>query len=60
MGVAQVIVGIVSCFLAAGIVFGFAALKPILVARDAYRELCTDEELRNGVIICYMQDLKCV
>jgi hypothetical protein len=55
---AQVIIGVVSCALSAGIVFGFAALKPILVDRDAYRELCTDEELKDGVVICYKQDLK--
>lgn len=56
--VAQVIIGVVSCALASGIVFGFAALKPILVDRDAYRELCTEEELREEVVVCYKQDLK--
>lgn len=57
---AQVIVGVVSCALVSGVVFGFAALKPILVDRHAYRNLCTDEELRDDVVICYMQDLKYV
>ncbi|KIW03519.1 uncharacterized protein PV09_05284 [Verruconis gallopava] len=55
---AQVIIGVISCTLGSGIVFGFAALKPILIDRDAYRELCTEQELRDGVVVCYMQDLK--
>jgi hypothetical protein len=58
--IAQVIAGVISCALGSGIVFGFAALKPILVDRAAYRELCTEEELRDEFIICYKQDLKFV
>lgn len=56
--VAQVGVGVVSCVIAAGIVFGFAALKPILVSEGVYRELCTTQELEDEVEICYKQDLK--
>lgn len=55
---AQVIVGVISCTLGSGIVFGFAALKPILVDRQAYRDLCTKEELQHDFVICYKQDLK--
>ena len=40
--------------------FGFAALKPVLVAEGVYRELCTDDELHNGVEVCAEQDLRCV
>ncbi|CAK4016448.1 MFS general substrate transporter [Lecanosticta acicola] len=54
---AQVAIQIVSCWLAAGIVFGFAALKPVLVDQGVYRELCTREELAAGVEVCYEQDL---
>ncbi|QDS68041.1 hypothetical protein FKW77_009679 [Venturia effusa] len=55
---AQVIIGVISCTLGSGIVFGFAALKPILVDRQAYRDLCTEEELDQHLVICYKQDLK--
>lgn len=55
---AQVAVGVVSCVLASGIVFGFAALKSVLVDEQVYRELCTKEELRESVRVCYMQDLR--
>ena len=54
--VAQVTVGVVSCVLASGIVFGFDALKTILVAEGTYRDLCTEHELRKNVPLCYMQD----
>lgn len=48
-----------ACWLASGIVFGFAALKPVLISEGVYRELCTVEELREGVEVCYEQELRC-
>ncbi|CEP60199.1 Fmp42p LALA0_S01e05248g [Lachancea lanzarotensis] len=36
----QVICAIFWCLFAAGIVFGFAALKPVLIAQGVYSELC--------------------
>ncbi|PYH91378.1 MFS transporter [Aspergillus ellipticus CBS 707.79] len=56
--VAQVVVTILACWFASGIVFGFAALKPVLVAEGIYRDFCTDEELRDGVELCANQDLR--
>ncbi|KAK1821594.1 hypothetical protein LTR12_003988 [Friedmanniomyces endolithicus] len=56
--IAQVIFTIISCWLASGIVFGFAALKPVLISEGVYRELCTPEEIIAGVEICYEQDLR--
>ncbi|RAK96983.1 putative MFS transporter [Aspergillus ibericus CBS 121593] len=56
--IAQVVVTILACWFAAGVVFGFAALKPVLVAEGVYRELCTEEELHNGVEVCAEQDLR--
>lgn len=38
--VAQVVFAVVACVLASGIVCGFAALKPILIAEGVYRSLC--------------------
>jgi MFS family permease len=54
----QVAVAVVYCLLAAGVVFGFAALKPVLVQEGVYRETCTKQELKDGVWVCYQQELK--
>lgn len=37
------VAGVVACWLASGIVFGFAALKPVLIAEGVYSDLCRDE-----------------
>ncbi|GAB7360621.1 hypothetical protein MBLNU230_g0501t1 [Neophaeotheca triangularis] len=55
---AQVTVTVLACWLASGIVFGFAALKPILVDQGVYREMCTPEEIKLDVKLCYEQDLR--
>ncbi|KAJ2906105.1 Protein FMP42 [Zalerion maritima] len=39
--IAQVVGTVIYCFLAAGVVFGFAALKPVLKAEGAYHERCS-------------------
>ncbi|EAU37148.1 conserved hypothetical protein [Aspergillus terreus NIH2624] len=56
--IAQVIVTILACWFAAGIVFGFAALKPVMIEEGVYRNLCTEDELREGVELCHDQDLR--
>ncbi|EGX90086.1 MFS transporter, putative [Cordyceps militaris CM01] len=38
----QVSLAVTFCFLASGIVFGFASIKPILVAEGVYSEFCTN------------------
>jgi MFS family permease len=40
-----VVAGIIVNWLASGIVFGFAALKPVLIAEGVYSDLCSGEEL---------------
>ncbi|KAI6842351.1 MFS general substrate transporter [Hortaea werneckii] len=55
---AQVVFTVIACWLASGIVFGFAALKPVLISEGVYRELCTPEELEADVEVCYAQDLR--
>ncbi|RLL96447.1 hypothetical protein CFD26_103337 [Aspergillus turcosus] len=55
---AQVTITILACWFASGIVFGFAALKPVLIDQGVYRDLCTEEELRDGVEVCFEQDLR--
>lgn len=54
----QIAVAVVYCLFAAGIVFGYAALKPVLIAEDVYREYCTPEEEEEGVRVCYQQELR--
>lgn len=54
----QVAVAVVYCLLAAGVVFGYAAIKPVLVEEGVYRETCTQEELEEGVWVCYEQELR--
>ncbi|EKD14530.1 uncharacterized protein L3040_000051 [Drepanopeziza brunnea f. sp. 'multigermtubi'] len=54
----QVLITVLVCWLASGVVFGFAALKPVLVAEGVYHELCTQEELEDGVEVCVDQDIR--
>lgn len=56
--IAQIIVGVITCATASGIVFGFDALKTILTQEKVYRELCTEDELLDDVRLCYLQDQK--
>jgi hypothetical protein len=46
------------CLLAAGVVFGYAAIKPVLIEEGVYRNLCTADELKSKVDICYAQELR--
>lgn len=60
MFAAQVCVAVVYCFLAAGVVFGFAALKPILIRENVYRGFCSKEELDRDVSVCDGQEIRYV
>ncbi|KAJ6023879.1 Major facilitator superfamily domain general substrate transporter [Penicillium herquei] len=56
--IAQVIFTVLACWVASGIVFGFAALKPVLIEEGVYHDKCTEEELRDEVSLCKQQDLR--
>ncbi|KAJ5605228.1 hypothetical protein N7510_010382 [Penicillium lagena] len=56
--IAQVCIAVIYCFLAAGIVFGFAALKPILIREKVYRNLCSRAELDEDVSVCNGQQIR--
>lgn len=56
--IAQVVIAVIYCLLAAGIVFGFAAIKPVFVAEGVYKDKCTKKELEDGVWVCYEQELR--
>lgn len=55
----QVGLAVVYCLFAAGVVFGYAAIKPVLIREGVYRNLCTKQELRDDVDVCYEQELRC-
>lgn len=55
--IVQVLCAIIWCFLSAGLIFGFAALKPVLVDQHVYEELCYKDGLAAN-IPCTEQDLK--
>ncbi|CRK41711.1 hypothetical protein BN1708_008537 [Verticillium longisporum] len=40
----QIAITVVYCLFAAGVVFGYAALKPVLKAEGAYRDVCYGDE----------------
>lgn len=56
--IVQVSIAVVYCLLAAGVVFGYAAIKPVLVDNGVYRDRCTKQELEDGVWVCYEQELR--
>jgi MFS family permease len=56
--IVQVITAVTYCLLAAGITFGYAALKPVLIREHVYRELCTEDELRRNVRTCVDQEIR--
>lgn len=53
----QIAVAVIYCLLSAGVVFGYAALKPILIRERWYQELCTQDELDEGVRVCFQQEI---
>ena len=54
----QVILAVIYCLFAAGIVFGYAAIKPVLVKEGVYSDRCTSEESDIGDGTCYEQELR--
>lgn len=54
----QVTTAVFYCLLAAGIVFGYAALKPVLIEEGVYRDKCEPEEIRDGAKVCFGQEIR--
>lgn len=44
--------------LAAGIIFGYAALKPVLIDQRVYQDRCRKDELVGEPGTCYAQDVR--
>ena len=56
--VVQVAIAIIYCLFAAGIVFGYAAIKPVLIDEGVFSNLCTAEEVGKHVSPCYQQEIR--
>ncbi|KAF9451929.1 MFS general substrate transporter [Macrolepiota fuliginosa MF-IS2] len=54
----QILCAVTYSLLSAGIVFGYAALKPVLIAEGVYRDRCTPAEIEGGVRVCSQQEMK--
>jgi hypothetical protein len=53
----QVFFAVIYCLFAAGVVFGYAAIKPVLIKEQVYRKYCTQKELDKNVRVCYEQEI---
>ena len=58
MSTVQVSIAVVYCLFAAGIVFGYAAIKPVLIREGVYSDFCTPEESKGSQNNCYEQELR--
>ncbi|EXJ83624.1 hypothetical protein A1O1_07247 [Capronia coronata CBS 617.96] len=56
--IVQVVVAIIYCLFAAGVVFGYAAIKPVLIDEGVFKGLCTPEEVEKNVSPCYQQEIR--
>ena len=61
--IAQVCAAVIYCLFSAGVVFGYAALKPVLLEEGVYSEVCADISQSSYTIEksskrCYGQELK--
>lgn len=54
----QILCAVICCLLAGGVVFGYAAFKPVLVAEGVYKETCTPAEIAEDVPVCHQQEMK--
>ena len=59
----QISIAVVYCLFSAGVVFGYAALKPVLVKEGVYKEFCNQKEEimlveTGGRETCYEQEIR--
>ncbi len=54
----QVTVAVFYCLLSAGVVFRYAAIKPVLVRQGVYNEYCPVEAMNSKYTTCYEQELR--
>lgn len=56
--VVQVAAAVVYCLFAAGVVFGYAALKPVLVHEGVYGKYCLEISVAAETTTCYEQEIR--
>lgn len=56
--IVQVAVAVVYCLLSAGVVFGYAAIKPVFVEEGVYSEYCPSEATSSIDRTCYEQEIR--
>ena len=54
----QVAIAVIYCLFSAGVVFGYAALKPVLIHEGVYREFCLRLEVEATERTCYEQEIR--
>lgn len=54
----QVAVAVFYCFFSSGIVFGYAAIKPVLIKEGAYSDYCTSNAPASRLRPCYEQEIR--
>lgn len=54
----QVAVAVFYCFFSSGIVFGYAAIKPVLIKEGAYSNSCTTTVPASRLHTCYEQETR--
>lgn len=54
----QVAIAVLYCLFSAGVIFGYAAIKPVLINEGVYGELCSNEEMMVVGKTCYEQEIR--
>lgn len=56
----QVAIAVIYCLFAAGVVFGYAAIKPVLVQEGVYSQFCEKDEFMSSELgrTCYEQEIR--
>ena len=56
--IVQVAVAVIYCLFSSGIVFGYAALKPVLIREGVYGEYCSSRGSVHREKTCYEQEIR--
>lgn len=56
--ISQVAVAVIYCLCSAGVVFGYAAIKPVLVNEGVYGDYCQSQHLATHEKTCYEQEIR--
>ena len=56
----QVAIAVIYCLFAAGVVFGYAAIKPVLIQEGVYSQFCERDEIMMAEMgrTCYEQEIR--